>query len=42
MYNFKSMYYMIEWDNVIVRYYDNYEQRGNVIMPEVFEYVMNK
>ena len=37
--SFKSMYYMIERGSIISRYYDKYEQRGNVIMPEVFEYI---
>ena len=39
---FKSMYYIIERDFISSRYYDKYEQRGNVIMLEVFEYVKNK
>jgi hypothetical protein len=36
------MYYLIEKDNIITKYYDAYEQRGNTIMPEVFDYVNNK
>ena len=39
---FKTMYYLIEKDNITTKYYDKYEQRGNTIMPEVFEYVNNK
>lgn len=39
---FKTMYYLIEKDNIITKYYDTYEQRGNTIMPEVFDYVNNK
>ena len=39
---FKTMYYLIEKDNITTKYYEKYEQRGNTIMPEVFEYVNNK
>lgn len=42
MTNFKSMYYLIEKNNIKKRYFDKYEQRGNTIMPEVFEYVNSK
>lgn len=42
MTNFKTMYYLIEKDNIQKRYYDRYEQRGNTIMPEVLQYVNNK
>lgn len=42
MSNFKTMYYLIEKDNIQKKYYDRYEQRGNTIMPEVLEYVNNK
>ena len=42
MTEFKTMYYLIEEDNIKTKYYDTYEQRGNTIMPEVFEYVNNK
>ena len=42
MTNFKTMYYLIEKDNIKEKYYNKYEQRGNTIMPEVLEYVNNK
>lgn len=42
MTKFKTMYYLIEKNNIQEKYYERYEQRGNTIMPEVLQYVNNK